>query len=246
MKTAVISDIHGNLRALEAVQAEIEGLGVDEIVVAGDVLPGPFPAETLDRILEVGRPIRFIHGNGDRNVLRALRGQDLAEISPAFHEWIRWNAAQLTSNHAETIAGWPSILTFESALGSVFVCHATPRNDTDVFFRRTSEEALLPLFEPVAEPIVVCGHTHLPFDRHVGRHRVLNSGSVGMPNAERGAFWLLFDEGVQFRRTDYDVEAAAAEIRRSGSPRADEIADGLLDPRSEDEMLSLFANIELR
>lgn len=246
MSTAVISDIHGNLPALEAVLDEIDGLDVDEIVVAGDVLPGPFPAETFDRILAAGRPIRFIHGNGDRNVLRAMRGQDLAEIGPAFHEWIRWNASQLTSLHAETIASWPSTLTFESALGRVFVCHATPRNDTDVFFRRTAAEALLPHFESVAESVVVCGHTHLPFDRRVGRHRVLNSGSVGMPNVERGAFWLLFDEEVQFRRTRYDVEAAAALIRNSGSPRADEIAENILTPRSEEDTLSLFAKVELR
>src|SRR5205085_10201477 len=81
-------------------------------------------------------------------------------------------------------------------------CHATPRNDVDVFTELTPEERVAPHFEGVDADLVVCGHTHMQFDRTIAGVRVVNAGSVGMAYEEEpGAYWLL---GLDHRRTPYE------------------------------------------
>ncbi len=90
-------------------------------------------------------------------------------------------------------------------LGRVLFCHATPRNDVDIFLEATPEEHVAPLFEGVDAGTVVCGHTHMQFDRDVAGIRVVNAGSVGSPyDDEPGAYWALLGPAVEHRRTDYD------------------------------------------
>jgi predicted phosphodiesterase len=80
-------------------------------------------------------------------------------------------------------------------------CHATPRNDVDIFTERTPDAPLIPIFEGVDAAVVVCGHTHMQFERTIAGKRVINSGSVGMPyEDEPGAYWLL---DLEHRRTEY-------------------------------------------
>ena len=88
-------------------------------------------------------------------------------------------------------------------------CHATPRNDNEIFTRLTPEEHLLPIFARLNADIVVLGHTHMQFDRMVGTVRVVNAGSVGMSFGEPGADWLLLGPDVQLRHTRYDLAKAA-------------------------------------
>ena len=103
-------------------------------------------------------------------------------------------------------------------------CHATPRSETECFTRLTAEHGLLEAFEGVTADIVVCGHTHMQFDRSVGPYRVVNAGSVGMPTGRTGADWLLLGPGVQLRHTDFDPCAAASRVRESGYPQAESFA----------------------
>ena len=80
------------------------------------------------------------------------------------------------------MASWPKTFRLEvPGLGPVFFCHATPRNENECFTRLTPEERLTPLFDPLAAAVAVCGHTHMQFDRVIGKTRVVNAGSVGMP-----------------------------------------------------------------
>ena len=126
--------------------------------------------------------------------------------------------------------------------GEVLFCHATPRSDTELFTRTTPEARLLSLFDEVTAGLVVCGHTHMQFDRAVGRTRVVNAGSVGMPFGEPGAYWLLLAHGVQLRHTVYDLERAAERIRATAYPGAQEFADRyVLQPPTEEEMLRAFS-----
>lgn len=90
MPLAALYDIHGNLPALEAVLQEIRQAGVDQIVVGGDVLPGPMPFETLACLLNLDIPIRFIHGNGERAVLETLAGLETKLVPKQFLGMIRW------------------------------------------------------------------------------------------------------------------------------------------------------------
>ena len=126
-------------------------------------------------------------------------------------------------------------------------CHATPRSDAEVFTRATPTDRLAPILEPTGAPVVGCGHTHMQFDRVVGRVRVVNAGSVGMPFGKPGAYWLLLGPGVELQRTPYDFADAAERIRATDYPQAERFAAGaVLQPPSETDMLAAFGRAELK
>jgi len=254
MRVAALYDIHGNLPALEAVLDEVRDAGVDQVVIGGDVLPGPMPRESLARLLDLELPVRFIRGNGDRVVLAQLAGRGIAEVPASFREVIRWTAAQLGPEQVRSLGSWPATCRLRiRGLGDVLFCHATPRNDTECFTRLTLEDRLAPVFAGVDASMVVCGHTHMQFDRTVGRLRVVNAGSVGMPfAAPPGAYWLLLgaswqDGGVQLRHTVYDFTLAAQRIRGTDYPDAEDSAVRyVVHPPAEADSLELFASAELK
>lgn len=248
MRIAAVYDVHANLPALQAVLKEIAEAGVDGIVVGGDVLPGPMPRETLDALRDLPVPTHFIYGNGDRAVLECLAGSDLSTLPEHAREPVRWTAQQLDAEHQRLLAEWPATLRLDIAgVGGVLFCHATPRNDMEIFTRLTAEERLVPVFADVDAPLVVCGHTHMQFDRTAGTTRVVNAGSVGMPFGEPGADWLLLGPDVQLRHAAYDLADAADRIRRTGYPQADDFAARyVLRPPSAAQMLEAFGKCELR
>jgi len=248
MRVAAIYDIHGNLPALEAVLDEIRAGGADLIVVGGDVLPGPMPVETLECLRGLETAAQFIQGNGEAAVLAQLAGVESGTLPEQAREAVRWNAQQLHPEHVSWLTSWPAMCSVEvSFLGRMLFCHATPRNNIEIFTRQTPEKVLLPVFREAGAPVVVCGHTHMQFDRMVGKTRVVNAGSVGMPFGEAGADWLLLGPDVQLRHTSYDLRQAAERIRNTAYPQAQDFAErNVLAPPSEDEMLKVFARAELK
>ena len=212
------------------------------------VLPGPMPRETLACLLDLEIPTQFIQGNGDRAVLERMAGSDLDSLPEPAREAIRWVARQLGPEHERLLASWPQTLRVEIlGLGEALFCHATPGNDTEMFTRLTPEDRLLPVFAGLDVPLVVCGHTHMQFDRTIGGIRVVNAGSVGMPFGEPGAYWLLLGPDVQLRHTSYDLAGAAERIRATTYPQAEEFAArDVLQPRPESDVLEAFAKVELR
>jgi putative phosphoesterase len=248
MRVAAMYDIHGNLPALEAVLQDIRRAEVDHVVIGGDVLPGPMPRETINCLLDLDIPVRFIQGNGDREVLAWKRGTETATIPEQYRKAMRWVAQQIHSEDEQLLASWPKTLRVEiRGLGEVLFCHATPRSDTEVFTRFTPEDRLVPVFEGLNVPLVICGHTHMQFDRTIGRVRVVNAGSVGMPYGEPSAYWLLLGPNVQLRRTPYDLTKAAERIRDTNYPQAQDFAaHNVLQPPSEGEILEVFTKVQLR
>jgi len=248
MRVAAIYDIHGNLPALEAVLQEIRQAEVDHLVVGGDVVPGPMPREALACLVALDIPVQFVQGNGDRAVLEQMAGKDIGTVPEQFREVVRHSAQQLDPEHERLLASWPKTFRVEiPGLGAVLFCHATPRNDTEIFTRLTPEDGLLPAFAGVNESVVICGHTHMQFDRMIGKIRVVNAGSVGMPYGEAGAFWLLLGPDVHLRHTPYDLAKAASRIRETNYPQAEEFAAGnILQTPLEEEMLERFGQVELK
>ena len=238
MRVAALYDIHGNAPALDAVLDDVGRARVDRIVVGGDVLPGPLPREALDALARAGVPTDYIMGNGDREVLAHLRGTGTL-LPDSFRHLIAWTAKQLRPADIERIASWPATLRLTiDGLGDVLFCHATPRNDVEIFTRLTADDVVIPMLAEARAPIVVCGHTHMQFDRRFGSTRVVNAGSVGMPFGEPGAYWLLLGPDVELRRTIYDFDAAARTIEASDYPQAKEFAAmNVLSPTPEAEML---------
>lgn len=161
---------------------------------------------------------------------------------------IRWTAQQISPEHQRSLSAWPKTLRLEvSGLGEVMFCHATPRDENEIFTALTPEERLTPVFQGIDASMVVCGHTHMQFDRRIGETRVLNAGSVGMPFGNPGAYWLLLGPGVQFQHTIYDFTQAAERIRATNYPQAETFASqNVLQPPSEGQMLEAFTRAELR
>ena len=245
-RVAALYDIHGNLPALEAVLREIRDDDVDEIVVGGDVMPGPMPKEALEALLDLNTKVQFIQGNGDRVVLDQMRGTQSGEVPEAFRDVIRWVAARLTQGDKHLLASWSKTLRMEiPTVGKVLFCHATPRSDVELFTKLSPEEPLIRIFDNQDADVVVCGHTHMQFDRTIGRVRVVNAGSVGMPFGEPGAHWLLLGPGIELRKTEYNLEGAAERVRKTTYPQAEEFASrNILQPPSEAQMLAAFAAAE--
>lgn len=229
MRIAALYDIHGNLPALNAVLAELEDIQPDLIVLGGDIVSGPMPKQTLERLRALGNKIHALRGNADREVVTAFDGLPLAQSIPEeVREVTRWVAQQLDQSQRDYLAQLPEHITFHiEGLGDILFCHATPRNDEEIFTSITPQERLDVIFTNVPQSLVICGHTHMQFERHVGNIRILNAGSVGMPYADiPGAYWLLLGpESIKFRLTTYDLETAAQSVRASGYPQAQEFAE---------------------
>src|SRR4051812_15617924 len=225
MRVAALYDIHGNLPALEAVLHEIAQANIDLLVVGGDVVAGPMPRETLACLRNLTMPVHWIQGNADREVLAQMSGFSAGAVPESVQALTRWVADQLQPEHARLIAGWPATLQLDlPGLGQVLFCHATLGSDTALFTRLTPEARLVPVFAGLNAAVVICGHTHMQFDRMIGTIRVVNAGSVGMPYGEPGAYWLDVGPPLQFRQTAYDRTQAAARILATGYPEAAEFA----------------------
>ncbi len=235
-RVAALYDVHGNLPALEAVLAERHVEAADVVLVGGDAVVGPFPREALDALGALGERALFIRGNTDR----VLGDPDAEDPWAERNAWVR---ERLGSEGVATVTAWPETVTVDIAgLGATLFCHASPRSDEEIVTRATREERLSDILRGVRERVVVCGHTHVQFDRLVGPFRVVNAGSVGMPyEGAPGAYWALLGPDVELWRTPYDVERAAERIRSSAFPRADEFAaEYVASPSTAEEATEQF------
>lgn len=242
MRVAALYDIHGNLDALDAALDAARHSAADLVVIGGDVFPGPLATEALDRLIALDIPCQWIMGNGERAVVNERRSVGSDALPESVRPIIRWHAAALTAAHERAIASWPTTLRLEiEGLGRVVFVHATPRSDTEIFTERTPAAHLEPIFDAADADVVVCGHTHMQFDRMIGRTRVVNAGSVGMPFGDPGAHWALLGPEVELRRTPYDLERAAARIGSSSYPGAAEYAEQyVLNRPSKERMLDQY------
>src|SRR3954452_22583305 len=194
---AALYDIHGNLAALDAVLAEVPDDAT--IVVGGDICAGgKQPSETLARLRGIGDRVVWVRGNADRELHPGEEGLE----SPEFLEQAR---SQLSEEEIEFLHELPPT----QHIGDVLYCHASPRNDLDIFTERTPEERIAFLFAGLDVATVVCGHSYTQFELAVAGLRLINAVSVGMPYEEEpGAYWLL---DLVHRRTLYD----GAELKAS-------------------------------
>ena len=245
MRVAAISDIHGNLPALEAVLVEVKAEKPDLVVFCGDVASGPMPAETIELLMSL-RGARFVRGNADRGLVEEFDGKAPSAMPGPFTTWC---ASQIKSEQRDFLAAFEDTVTVDGVdgLGQVLFCHATPRSDTDVFTIETPVERVRALMAGIDANVVVCGHTHMQFDRMVDHARVVNAGSVGMPYGEPGAYWALLGPGLVLRRTEYDRKAAAARIRSKNSEDAETFAaNNVLNTPSVAEAMEFMRKAEAK
>jgi predicted phosphodiesterase len=212
LATALLYDVHGNLAALEAVVAEAERAGVTAYVLGGDYSTfGPWPRETAERLETLPAVVR-IRGNGERWL------REEPEVPPEAQPLVGAAvAAALEALGAELVRrlyGLPE----RAELDGILVCHGSPLSDVESFppEPEDGEERLL---AGEARRTILFGHSHVQFRRPGPDETLLvNPGSVGMPlDGDRRAAWALYEDGeIEPRRTEYDVERAAAQMRTWG------------------------------
>lgn len=236
MTIAFLSDIHGNLPALQSALEVARRAGAERLVVAGDLVgEGPHPVEVVRELRERGA--EAIRGNVDRKVLKL--GADAGKLERRLHRKGRqrrnqaWAALQLA--HAPEERGWladlPDQLNLEIGGRQVLVVHGSPWSDTDYVYPSLTPDGLRAKLEPLGgwrPAVLVCGHSHIPFAREVDGTVVLNCGSVGRPadGDPRGSLAILEVDGAAalrggIARFHYDVEETAAALRERRVPGLD-------------------------
>jgi diadenosine tetraphosphatase ApaH/serine/threonine PP2A family protein phosphatase len=242
VRVAVISDIHANLHALEAVLADVDRESPDELWCLGDVVGyGARPNECCALARE--RAAVALCGNHDLGVLGTI---DIGDFSSEAADAARWTRTILEEPHAAWLRG----LTPHAERDGVALFHASPRDP--VWDYVLSEEAAVGSFRVTSAPLVLVGHSHVALalswrdDDVAGglaaggvevdlaeARWLLNPGSVGQPrDGDARAAWLLVDTDARrahFRRVPYPVERTQAEIREQGLPEvlASRLADGV-------------------
>jgi len=222
-KLAILSDLHGNLPALEAVTTDLKSFDVDHIIVPGDVISfGPFSRQVAEIVIENRWPV--IRGNNeffliDYKTPRAPEEwNDPIQFAPTV-----WLNRQFDHKLKTIIGSWPDTLNlrFRDA-PPIQIFHGTPQSPWDPIYWTFSDEEIQKILAGIEANFVICGHTHLPMDRQVGKWRIFNPGSVGVPldGIFTASYMLL--EGDEhgwsptFRRVPFDYEAVFDEFERSG------------------------------
>ena len=233
-RLALLSDQHGHDVAFRAALADVDRLGVEEIVCLGDVVQGGAePAQTLDRLAGLG--CETVLGNADAFLLE-VPADSPEPVTERQLEVREWTLSQLSASQIEQIRSFTPTVRRELEGVSLLLFHGSPRSYDDVLLPELGGESLEPFLGNDAG-LLAGGHTHLQWTRRIGEALYVNPGSVGLsydrhadpPVLRTLAEWALVTVNdatvaVEFRQVPYAIEDAQVAARRSGRPHADEWA----------------------
>lgn len=242
MRIAMISDVHGNLHAFDAVLAEIDASGpYDEVVYGGDlVFNGAFPSECVDRLRE--RDYRAVRGNTDEFLVElATDGAyqpsvttDSQRHSEALKVLDRWALERLTQDQIDFLAGLPLLVNVDGSNGETLaIVHATPWSAHPPVFPDASDADARRLLDAAETRALAYGHIHVQYERRLDGRLLCSVGSIGAPfdGDVRAAYAVLTNSGngwdVEFRRVAYDVDAAIDALLASSLPNRESVARGM-------------------
>jgi putative phosphoesterase len=223
VRVAVVSDIHGNLPALEAVVADLAEIKPDEVVLGGDLaLGGPHAPEVVDRLRALGWP--SVLGNTDA----ALSGLE-AIPQAARGGFIPKVAAHTRKLLGEERSAWLTGLPMEWRADDLVVVHAVPGDCWAIVNHDASDATMRETYSVAEAPIVVYGHIHHAFARQLGDLAVVNSGSVSLSldGDVRASYVIVDGDQIEHRRVDYDLEKVVDDYFSSGYPMADSYVNWL-------------------
>ena len=231
MRIALISDIHGNLVALEAALADIERQRADQIICLGDVAVfGPQPREVIARLRELDIPV--IMGNTDQWLLNPEPWSTDPDKRPQV-EIEMWNASLLTEEDKATVAGYIPTLALDYGDGLTLLCyHGSPRSFNDSIRPTTPDDELDTWFPEGRALVMAGGHTHEPMVRRYGESTLVNPGSVGLPvywtsdgrtvNPAWAEYalveWANGSLAITLRRVPYRLEELIAAVKATDMP----------------------------
>jgi putative phosphoesterase len=222
MRLAILADVHGNLPALEAVLADIRQYGVDGYVVAGDLTGGPHQVETINLLRSLDA--QMIRGNADNYLLRLAAG-DAPQEWWTSHQWAltRWAYRHLNRETLDLIAALPEQRAISlPGTDAVRVVHGSPQSISESIYPDRDPATLEAALAQVAEPILVCGHTHRPWKQERDGRLALNPGAVCGPlNGKVGAQYALLTWQdhrwhIEHHHVTYDLEPLHAAFGASG------------------------------
>jgi predicted phosphodiesterase len=242
MRIAMISDVHGNVHAFDAVLDDLDQSGpYDEIVYGGDLIfNGAFPSECVDRLRERG--YRAVRGNTDEFLVEMARDgnyelsitSDDQRHTPPLQTLDRWALDRLSSDQIDYLAEFPVKIDIEGPDGEkLTICHAAPWSAHVTVFPDASEDVAREMLDKAGTQAVAYGHIHVQYQRQIDGRLLCSVGSVGAPfdGDPRAAFAVLTNNGngwdVEFRRVAYDNEAAAASLTASTLPNKEQTAAGI-------------------
>ena len=230
MSVAIVSDIHGNLSALDAVIADLAQRGIGHVAHGGDLaLGGCQGREVIDRVRELGWP--GVVGNVDELLWRPDAYRTQRERAPKLAGLLRllfeeYAPATLAEIGSERLA-WLRALPSEQRLEDVLVLHASPGDLWRAPMPDAGDDELLATYGPCDARVVVYGHIHRPYVRDLSGITVANAGSAGSPfdGDPRASYLLIQEADAQVIRIEYDVEREAALVLASGYPDRTRIAE---------------------
>jgi predicted phosphodiesterase len=228
MRIAVVSDIHDNLTALEAVLADLRDASPDLVLHGGDLVSGgSSPAEVVDRIRDLRWPGVF--GNTDEAVVRPETLEQFAKQSsapPSLWDAVREMSAFTREALSKDRIAWLAALPRVVIHPSVALVHASPATAWRSPLPEATDAELESTYLPLGQPLVVYGHIHQPFVRSLAALTVINTGSVSQSfDGDPRASYLLIDNGApEIRRVEYDIEREIHATAARGLPHADWVA----------------------
>ncbi|MFB6190582.1 MAG: metallophosphoesterase [Candidatus Nanohaloarchaea archaeon] len=214
MKVAVVSDIHSNIRAFREVLSRIDA---DSIICAGDLV-GYYlhPGEVIDEVRD--RDMTCVRGNHDHAVVDWPPGH----FNPAARRALELNREKLDESRLSFLEDLPLRRELELDGTETVLVHGSPNDPSKYVYPRHVDPSFLERNDVVEEDIVVMGHTHVPFVKHVDGTLVLNPGSVGQPrDGNPGASYAVIDTGemdATVRRVEYDLDPVVEEVGDSSLP----------------------------
>ena len=233
VRIGVISDIHGNIRSLEKIIAEIRKKSIDRIICCGDLVAfGPRPVEVLTLLGSVGN-VDIVRGNTERWMAMIYRGETefeesvLYKVEPA----LRWTIEKLGGEAEQLLNSYPPALDLELEERRIFVRHGSLESDTTGLYPDSDLGSLGDSLAGMNCNIFLCGHTHIPFMKECGKATIINSGSVGMPfDLITKPTWALLELDrkkvkAEIFRIRYDRVEVVEELKNSGMPLADVFAE---------------------
>lgn len=220
MRIAILADIHGNLPALEAALADVARLQVDQLIILGDIVVGsPDSLLCWERVKALHRPI--VRGNHERYVFDLDTERARPEWSTPQFGPVRFAANQLGDANRQELARLPATLKVPGCDDLLFV-HASARNDNDLVFPYTPDEALDPMFAGTSERWLIRGHNHFASVRLWGQRKIVTVGAVGLPldGTPAAQFTVMEKQGgewrVNHRCARYDVRETLRRFQESG------------------------------
>lgn len=227
MRLAVVSDVHGNLPALESALSDARRNGAEVILGAGDwVGYGPFPGEVVEHLRD--NRIPCISGNYDMKVLQAEKNPEPFRLKMKPFKWqiLQWTIRHLNPEHLTWLAGLPATLDLEPVDGCrLHVCHGLPQNNEGRLYPGRSMDELNSITSGFPPDILVAGHTHVPFSEYVGGCLVVNTGSAGQPvDGDPRPAYCLIDivsgrpPEARIVRFNYPIRILLSALEQTGLP----------------------------